>query len=149
MFVRWKRRERRSRKKRIWKGGVHETWKPRLHNDDGRPTHHTGRTGKFLLCAVLVKSERRGGKPRQKTVAYLGSIPEGRAGDVSHRHWFWEAAGRKLDALGLDAAGRQEVEAALLARVARPTAEELEGRGRRLRELEERIGRGLKAGRRP
>jgi hypothetical protein len=59
MFVRWKQRP-------IW------TNPPRV----GRQ-----KTSRVLLVAVLVKSERRGGRPRQRTVAYLGSIEKDRTDD--------------------------------------------------------------------
>src|SRR5262245_36840020 len=87
MFVRWKKRERMSRR-----GG-------RV-----RPT------GGTLLVAALVTSERRGGKPRQRIVAYLGSIDAEALGYVRRRQAFWESAGRKLDALGLSRSQRQAVE---------------------------------------
>jgi hypothetical protein len=113
MFVRWKRRERVSRKAHRWK-----TTGPRYRGKEAQGT------GKFLLVAVLVRSERRNGRPRQKTLAYLGSIAEDHLADYWPRRWFWESADRGLGALGLDDDDRQKVEAALQARVRRPTAEE-------------------------
>ncbi len=111
MFVRWKRRER------------------------GKAAS----AGKYLLTAALVRSERRDGKPRQKVVAYLGSIREEWTGEVWPRKQFWEFADKVLGAAGLDAQTTAKAEAALLSRVARPTPEEVarakQQRNQRIREL--------------
>jgi hypothetical protein len=107
MFVRWKRRERTTASRRA------------------RRKDPSGRTGRFLLSAVLVQSERRDGKPRQKVVAYLGCISEDRVGDMFPRKHFWDKVGRRLDTLRLEPEIRREVEAALLTRVAQLTAEEM------------------------
>jgi hypothetical protein len=101
MFVRWKRRERVSRK-----------W--------GR----VRRTGKFLLSAVLVCSERQDGKPRQKVLAYLGSIIEERIQTSGGRSGFWKGVDSRLASLNLDPAQRQRVEDALHSVVPRLTPEE-------------------------
>jgi hypothetical protein len=94
------------------------------------------KTGRFLLAAVLVQSERRDGKPRQKIVAYLGFVREEHAREkVWARKMFWDEARRRLDALGLGPAERQKVEAALGARVPRPTAEEVEEDNRAIARL--------------
>jgi hypothetical protein len=113
MFVRWKRRERVSRKAWKWKAGGPRNWKK-----------ETQGTGEFLLVAVLVRSERRDGKPRQKVVAYLGAIAEDGLADFWPRKHFWTAADGRLDALALDPGARQKIKAFLQARVPRPTAEE-------------------------
>ena len=64
--------------------------------DDGTP-----RTVTQKLCAVLVVSERRGGKPRQRVVKHLASINA----DCKHippfRHAFLCAARASLDTLNL------------------------------------------------
>jgi hypothetical protein len=104
MFVRWNRRERKARTRWV----------------NGQP--HTCR--KALLTAALVRSERRGGKPRQKVVAYLGSIAEEAAQELLARESFWLAASARLDSLNLAPEQREKVEAALHARVNRLTAEE-------------------------
>jgi hypothetical protein len=109
MFVRWKRRERKTRKAYEWE---------RYGRAKG--------TGKYLLIAVLVRSERQDGKPRQKIVGYLGSVPEGLADEPFQRKWFWDRARHRLDALALEQTERQKVEGALAARVPRLTVEELD-----------------------
>jgi hypothetical protein len=102
MFVRWKQRPR-------WSS-----------------THRHGRqkTDRVLLVAVLVKSERRDGRPRQRTVAYLGSIARDRTGDPWPRFHFWKAVSARLDSLNLDAPMRKKIETSLRARVGQPTDEE-------------------------
>ena len=100
------------------------------------------RTGKFLLAALLIQAERRDGKPRQKVVAYLGSIKEERVPSPYIRKWFWRDVDRRLDSLGLEAEVRQKVEASLVVRVPRPTEEEIDAadqaREERFRQIKER-----------
>ena len=122
MFVRWKRREYVSRKRRGRKVPRDKPffWK----KVKGREWVHV-RTGRFLLSAVLVRSERRDGKPRQKIVASLGGIPEQDLESVMRRYHFREGASRRLDALGLDPESRRNAEAALEARVPRPAVEQV------------------------
>jgi hypothetical protein len=79
-----------------------------------------------VLQARLVRSERVAGKPRQKTVAYLGRGWLDKDGVVSHvlaQGRFWASAGGALDQLMLPAEERRAVEAALLLKVPRPSAE--------------------------
>ena len=114
MFVRWKQRER---------------------------TRRGHKTGKFVLSAVLVRSERREVKPRQKVVGYLGSIREEAVGFHYHRVGFWGGADRCLDSLGLDGDTRERVEAALATVVERPTAQSKAEAWARLNELEGRMQR--------
>jgi hypothetical protein len=98
-------------------GAVFVRWKRRVRSD-----HWHGRgekTGKrFLLCAALVRSERRDGKTRQRFVAYLGSVREEFAADsVTARARFWDQVGQRLDLLGLDARSRRKVEDGIRQRV--------------------------------
>ena len=51
------------------------------------------RIGSPLLTAVLVESHRVGGKPRQRTVAYLAGIRDVRIGSRHHRPRNEEAGG--------------------------------------------------------
>jgi hypothetical protein len=102
MFVRWKQRS-------IWRN---------------RPGLGRQNTGRVLLVAVLVKSERRGGRPRQRTVAYLGAIERDRTEDPGRRYHFWKAVSARLNSLNVDAPQREKIETALRARVRQPTAEE-------------------------
>ena len=92
-----------------------------------------------LLCAVLVESRRVDGEPRQRTVAYLGSIRESfiDEGEMAHRA-LWQHADERLDELALDPEARAKVEAAVDSRVRRVTPEnqaEFDA-ARALRELE-------------
>ena len=92
------------------------------------------------LAASLVESRRVDGKPRQRTVAYLGSISERFLTEPAHRQWFWKDLAQRLDALALPQREREAIETALARTVARLTAEEEEQIGQRLRELEARGG---------
>jgi hypothetical protein len=105
MFVRWNRRRRKS----YW------------HWSSPERDHAARRRiiiPRFLLSAVLVRCERRGGAPRQKIVAYLGSIREDKTEDLFARRRFWYCATSRLDGLGLEPAEREKVQAALSSRVA-------------------------------
>lgn len=90
-------------------------------------------SGGVLLYASLVESVRIDGKPRQRTVAYLGSIPEadtlpgGRGVMV---RVFWRDVRKRLAGLGLDEAAAEGILRKLAERVPVPqgrdtTAEEL------------------------
>jgi hypothetical protein len=118
MFVRWKKREKVSRKRM--------TWRMVRRGEASGPvgSYQVKTTGKFLWSAVLVNCERRDGKPRQKIVAYLGGIDQECIKHTDHRASFWDGATRKLDDLGLDGATRRKVEASLTAVVRNPTARE-------------------------
>lgn len=89
-----------------------------------------------LLAAYLVESRRVDGKPRQRVVAYLGSIGEGFLGEAGPRAYFWRQANSRLDALALSPPARATVESALLQVVRRPSADELNDASSHLRELE-------------
>jgi DNA adenine methylase len=93
MFVRWKRRQRSSRK---------------------RPT------GQWVRYAVLARCERLDGRPRQQFIAHLGTIRQGHEGHHWHRVNFWAKADRNLAALDLDVPTRERIEATLAGVVPRP-----------------------------
>ncbi len=77
-----------------------------------------------LLCAVLVESRRVDGEPRQRTVAYLGSIRETFINVLEEEHRdLWQHADERLDELALDPEARAKVEAAIDSRVRRVTPE--------------------------
>ena len=77
-----------------------------------------------LLTAVLVESRRVDGKPRQNHVAYLASIRERSIGERESAHdRFWANVDVRLDELDLDAETRANIEARILERVPRVTAE--------------------------
>ena len=82
------------------------------------------RGGSPLLTAVLVECRRIDGRPRQRTVAYLGSIREGGIKSTLARHVkFWLGVTERLDQLG-DAITPEEhesIEVALAKRVRRVT----------------------------
>jgi len=76
-----------------------------------------------LLVAHIVESTRIEGKPRQHTVAYLGSIREDFCSADAHpyrRARFWKEISAKLDALNLPSDTRNQIEAKLGAKVERP-----------------------------
>ena len=75
-----------------------------------------------LLTAVLVESRRVDGRPRQRTVAYLGGIREAYVDEREKEHRaFWRGVDERLDALGLDPEVRARVEASVESRVRRVT----------------------------
>ena len=77
-----------------------------------------------LLTAVLVECRRVDGKPRQRTVAYLGGIREKFIGQNVWQHdRFWSRVNARLDELALDPATRANIEASIAARVPRVTDE--------------------------
>jgi hypothetical protein len=101
MFVRWKVRQK----------------PPRLYSLDRR--------ARQSLTAVLVRSARVDGKPRQQVVAYLGHFNLDMIDQPAWRKGFWERADRRLADLALDYATREKIEAALQARIPCPTDEEV------------------------
>jgi hypothetical protein len=110
MFVRWKRNKLVSRRR-------------------GR----VAPTGGVFLAAVLVRSDRVAGKPRQKVVAYLAGIQVRHVRFVLRRHRFWQAVDRRLESAGLTAGQRAKAEAAVAAEVPRPTPKEVATAGREWR----------------
>jgi hypothetical protein len=62
------------------------------------------------LAAYLVESRRVEGKPRQRTVAYLGGISERFLTEPAHRQWFWKDLAQRLDGLALPAEEREAIE---------------------------------------
>ncbi len=78
------------------------------------------------MCAVLVESHRIDGKPRQQTVAYLGSIREGLVNLVMRRGYFWRDVTQTLDGLGerVSRDDRAKIEARIAERVPALTAAE-------------------------
>ena len=82
------------------------------------------RGGSPLLTAVLVECRRIDGRPRQRTVAYLGSIREGGIESTLARLVkFWLGVTERLDQLGdaITPEERERIEAALAKRVRRVT----------------------------
>src|SRR5258708_10085528 len=63
-------------------------WKKRK-SVDTRPDHQIYRAGELTYSAELVESYRLNGKPRQKVIAFLGSIKQSELGSVTSRYYFW------------------------------------------------------------
>jgi hypothetical protein len=66
------------------------------------------------------------GSPRQRHIAYLGSIYESWLSKVLDRAEFWDKMARRLDALGnqIGRDDRSEIEAAIGRKVSRPSEDE-------------------------
>jgi hypothetical protein len=105
MYVRWKRYARKAERRYV--RGVGMVQEPET-----------------LHAAVLVESRREADKVRQRFVCHLGSIRERQLQHLSHRAHFWRSVERKLAGLELPDAQRAKIEAALAARVTRPTPAE-------------------------
>lgn len=94
------------------------------------------------LYAVLVESIRIDGKPRQRTIAYLGGVGENNPG-VYGRMRFWEQCERKLASLNLDAAVLEKIVTSLKTRVQKPSQDEFDAwhkaRAEELKRYEDRI----------
>jgi len=117
MYVRWKRRTRKARH--------------HYEYDNLEPGATRARKvidPEWLRTAHLVESVRVNGSPRQRTLAYLGSIRERHLdpnadGSSSFRGFFWRDASAKLDGLTLDPEHRDRIEASLEVVVPRPSDE--------------------------
>jgi len=81
-----------------------------------------GNPGNVSHSAYLVESVRVDGKPRQRTVAYLGFIAEQRGPGIGQpqnlqnpaaRYWFWRDACAILDGVTMDDATRARCETVL------------------------------------
>jgi hypothetical protein len=78
-----------------------------------------------LLTATLVESRRIDGKPRQRSISYLGSIREGLIEHTLSRHdYFWRDATSRLNQLNMTRGQRDKIETALASRVRRLTDSE-------------------------
>ena len=78
--------------------------------------------GSHSLLAYLVESKRVDGVPRQRTVAYFGTIWSKMITAHYHRHDFWVTADAALAKLKLSTERRSALEAKLAAVVPRPSA---------------------------
>ncbi|MGI8405298.1 MAG: hypothetical protein ACR2OE_11150 [Thermomicrobiales bacterium] len=129
MFVRWKRTPRKD--KHHWERPVPNEQMVRVIDPE------------WLRSAVLVECIRIDGKPRQRTVKYLGSIRERRLDlddpySISHRGYFWTSVDANLDSLGLVDSERARIVGAIEAVVPRPSTE---AAPQAHHDLEERIAR--------
>lgn len=125
MFVKWKRSRRRGVK--LWlsepdaEAAIAAGGKV-LRTGYNRKKVSTA--GPYLLVAVLTRSVRENGKPRQKTVSYLGSIREDYVSVTEQRSRFWDSVDGHLDRLALPSEQRKSIEEKLQATVPRPTEQE-------------------------
>lgn len=127
MYVRWKRRERRfaTHARRV---------KVEIDRRTGRRFDLVEWADGILSpevhwSAVLVENVRVGGKPRQKHVAYLVGFTESQAAvSLNQRVYIWDIVNERLDRLSnrVSAVERVKVEAAIAARVAKPSQQEVE-----------------------
>jgi hypothetical protein len=104
------------------------------------------------LSAMLVESKRVNGKPRQRHIGYLGGITVTQIDDLPSRCVFWNAVTAAFDRLGnqVTPIDRQRFEAAIGARVPRPSAKDYATVERERHERqaeEEKILRDLQADR--
>ena len=110
MYVRWKRRVRAHKPKRVgyW---IREA----------APPHVT-------RAAQLVESRRVNGQPRQRVVAHLATIDEATMVSFDTRRSFWDAIRDRLDQLRrvgvIDEIQQHEIDARLARTVPHPTQEE-------------------------
>jgi hypothetical protein len=93
-----------------------------------------GRKGQVRWSAVLVEAVRKDGKPRQRHVAYLGSVnlKHLKASDArviynfnALQCSFWLRVNERFDELKLSPEDRQRLSEALVAKVAIPPAEDI------------------------
>ena len=104
-------------------------------------TSYRRRNGQTALTAVLVESQRVDGKPRQRTISYLGTITQELVINPFRQTSFWASAERRLAQQGLDDATRARLEASLLRVVPRPLAEDWQRERAHLQALTESIRR--------
>ncbi len=97
------------------------------------------------IYAVLVEARRIDGKPRQKTVKYLGGIRE-KNQDIYGQMTFWDKAEKELASLNLDPAARNKIIVSLEKVVPKPSQDDLikwqEARNEVRKRWEERILKG-------
>ena len=125
MYIRWERRP-------LWHdaywrkyfAATPATPRAKLYQDE-RKARLLEEWGTASLVARLVESRRVNGKPRQRTVAYLGSIRDTHVEDAGCRGFFWCEADRRLSELGLSDDERGRIDARLSAVVPRPTLDEV------------------------
>jgi hypothetical protein len=86
-------------------------------------------------AAILVSMARVGGNPTQQHIAYLGGITKAAVKDTECRVQFWVKASSVLAGLGdqLSSEQRRKIEAALAARVPKPSNREMLRHSRALR----------------
>ncbi len=114
MFVRWKRKRRKDTYHlEPFDPSNERSWRKRVPDQQ------------WLRSAVLVESVRVEGRPRQRTIRYLGSIRESYLdpeNDASIFHWgdFWRTVDANLEDLNISDMDRARILAALEDVVPRP-----------------------------
>ena len=101
-------------------------WKKRLlpavpyvnHYTKEEPPQPRSEQERLVLDAVLVESRRVDGKPRQRVIAHLASIPSASLWDPTRRCYFWEQVRDRLRDLDLPADSHASIEAKLAETVA-------------------------------
>jgi hypothetical protein len=78
----------------------------------------------WTATLVETKRERVNGQPRQRHIAYLGSISEARSKILVQRCHFWDHVADRLDNLGNRITNREQIETAIAKKVPRPSAAE-------------------------
>jgi hypothetical protein len=110
MYVRWKRRVRAHKPKRVG------YWMR-----EAAPPHVT-------RAAQLVEMRRVNGQPRQRVVAHLATIDEATMVSFDSRRAFWDAVRNRLDQLRragvIDETQQDKIDATLARTVPHPTQEE-------------------------
>ena len=125
MYIRWNKR----RQTRL---GLVKGTNGKYRNERGVPKDS------YALTAALVESKRVNGSPRQRFVAYLGTIQvwDDReqdavigTGGTSYEDdivKFWRDVGKRLDGLGDAVPGRKQIESKIAKVVRRPDGEVLQ-----------------------
>src|SRR5215471_963005 len=105
MYVRWQSRKRQAPAFGGWSGDVRDKRGKTVYNKRGIPLRTRkradGSVGQDVRWrAMLVESVRVDGQPRQRHVAWLGSITESQIDIVHQRRYFWDSVLDRLDKLG-------------------------------------------------
>ena len=131
MYVRWQSRKRQQPAFGYWHDVVRDKTGDVVRNERWTPLtarkRADGSIGQDVSWkAVLVENVRVDGKPRQRHVAHLASIPESAIEIVHQRRHFWDAVHERLDRLGnrMSIEDRRQIEAAIASKVPRLSREE-------------------------
>jgi hypothetical protein len=98
-------------------------WIERPHNLERHPYRSEGSHGSGLSC-ILAETKRIKGKPKQRHLAYLGGIRTIGIANDFQRCFFWDSVTAAFDRLHnkVKPEDRKRFEAAIAARVPRPSA---------------------------
>jgi hypothetical protein len=80
--------------------------------------------GDITWTAILAETKRVNGQPRQRHLAYLGSMSEERSKILVQRCDFWDQIVDRLNKLGNRITDREQIETAIAKKVPRPSAAE-------------------------